>query len=321
MTGLKLHLLGPFRAVVDGVETKAFRIPRKAARLVVKLLALAQGHKMHREQLLEILAPDMDADAGLNRLHKAIHALRSALEPVLAKVAQSRFVLTQDTQVSLASGVRVDIEEFEQMSARSLASHHTPSLLEALALYTGDLLEEDLYEDWTALHRERLGLLHQRLLGALSANYQAAGDWKTLVPPNQHTRMRALNRHSGPNGPKRQRSSREAAQRGAQQRNPGKALVGLRQRHAARLHKVQRGPAGVHSADSAGPDRAGGKVQESRRSPPPSNASNTPRVRCGVRPLKGLPVCPHRWPTASRPAGPSLHRDPRPPSHRDGTQR
>lgn len=180
MTGLKLHLLGPFRAVVDDVEIEASRIPRKTARLIVKLLALAPGHQMHREQLIEILAPDMDADAGLNRLHKAIHALRSALEPDLAKVAQSRFVLTQDTLVSLASGVRVDVEEFEQMTARALETNDTPSLLQAIALYTGGLLEEDLYEDWTAVHRERLRLMHQRLLGALSANYEAEGDWKTL---------------------------------------------------------------------------------------------------------------------------------------------
>ena len=72
MTGLRLHLLGPFRAVVDGVEVEASRIPRKTARLVAKLLALAPGHKMHREQLIEILSPEMDTDAGLNKLRKAL---------------------------------------------------------------------------------------------------------------------------------------------------------------------------------------------------------------------------------------------------------
>ncbi|MCX6609020.1 MAG: BTAD domain-containing putative transcriptional regulator [Acidobacteria bacterium] len=181
LTGLKLYLLGPFRVVVDGVDLDTSRWPRKSARLVIKLLALAPGHKMHREQLIEALSPDGNAETGLNRFHKAIHAARSALEPDLAKVALSRFIITQDTQVYLsAAALEIDVEAFERLAAQALQNHDTASLQNALALYAGDLLEEDLYEDWTALHRERLRITHQRLLGALSANLEAAGDWKIL---------------------------------------------------------------------------------------------------------------------------------------------
>jgi DNA-binding SARP family transcriptional activator/TolB-like protein len=180
---LKLHLLGPFRAVVDGVELDTSKWPRKTARLLVKLLALAPGHKLHREQIAEILSPDADPEAAQNRLHKAIHAARAALEPGLVKVAQSRFILTQDTQVSLVS-VDLDVDRFELQANSALQSgggtRDTAVLHAALSLYTGDLLEEDLYEDWTTTHRERLRLSHQRLLGALSENYEATGDWKTL---------------------------------------------------------------------------------------------------------------------------------------------
>ena len=49
-TGLRIHLLGGFRVAVDGraIADAAWR--RRAASGLVKLLALAPGHRLHRER-------------------------------------------------------------------------------------------------------------------------------------------------------------------------------------------------------------------------------------------------------------------------------
>jgi DNA-binding SARP family transcriptional activator/TolB-like protein len=178
---IKLHLLGQFRVSVAGQDLDLSRLPRKNARLVLKLLALAPGGKLHREQILEALAPEADPESGLNRLHKAIHMARRALEPNLDRVAQSRFLLTQDTLVLLAPTlVETDVADFERAATEALRNGSPAALEQAVAQYTGDLLEEDLHEDWAAAPRERLRLTNQRLLSALSAAYETAGDLRTI---------------------------------------------------------------------------------------------------------------------------------------------
>ncbi len=53
---------------------------RKAAGLV-KLLALAPHHRLHREQVIEALWPDLAPRSAANNLHQTLHAARRTLEP------------------------------------------------------------------------------------------------------------------------------------------------------------------------------------------------------------------------------------------------
>ncbi len=82
-TSLEIRLLGLFRVAVDGVPLEERRWGRRAAKQLIKILALQPRHQLHREQLMELLWPAEDADAAANSLHKALHAARRALEPDL----------------------------------------------------------------------------------------------------------------------------------------------------------------------------------------------------------------------------------------------
>ncbi len=171
---LDIRVLGRFSVAVDGKLVEEQRWLRKKARLLVKLLALTPGRKMHREQLIEIMWPDAEADLGVNNLHKVIHAARRAFEPDLSQAATSRFLLTQDSQVALAQeGLWIDAEEFEALATNALKTAAIPSLEAALRLYGGDLLEEDLYEGWASVPRERLRLIYQQVLERLGTKYEA----------------------------------------------------------------------------------------------------------------------------------------------------
>ena len=79
MVTIEITLLGGFAVVVDGrgVDERAWG--RRHAAALVKLLALAPGHRLHREQLLDLLWPDDALDVAAPKLHKAAHFARRAL--------------------------------------------------------------------------------------------------------------------------------------------------------------------------------------------------------------------------------------------------
>ena len=126
---------------------------------------------------MEYLWPDLDAEAAVNNLHKSIHAARRALEPTLKSGSDSQYILTHGQQVFLrAPGTLwIDAEEFERAAAAALRSSDAQAYEKALALYAGDLLIEDPYEDWIAARREHLRAMRLGLLLKLSQLYESRG--------------------------------------------------------------------------------------------------------------------------------------------------
>src|SRR5919199_2987360 len=66
LEAVRIWLLGGFKVSVGPrtISEDVWRL-RKAASLV-KLLALAQGHRLHREQITETLWPDLDTESATN---------------------------------------------------------------------------------------------------------------------------------------------------------------------------------------------------------------------------------------------------------------
>ena len=67
---------GPSPSVLNAIA-----VPAAAVRTLVKLLVLADGHRMHRESLVALLWPDRDTASGMNNLHQALHVARRVLAP------------------------------------------------------------------------------------------------------------------------------------------------------------------------------------------------------------------------------------------------
>src|SRR3712207_7457239 len=78
---VRIRLLGGFRVSVGRrvIEEDAWRLRKAAA--VVKLLALAPGHRLHRERIVDLLWPDLDLKAGSNNLRRTLHAARRTMDP------------------------------------------------------------------------------------------------------------------------------------------------------------------------------------------------------------------------------------------------
>ncbi|MGH3105876.1 MAG: hypothetical protein ACRDM3_01630, partial [Rubrobacteraceae bacterium] len=77
---VRIWLLGGFKVAIGSrlIEKRAWRL-RKASALV-KLLALAPGHRLHREQVMDLLWPDLGKKAASNNLRQTLHAARGFLD-------------------------------------------------------------------------------------------------------------------------------------------------------------------------------------------------------------------------------------------------
>src|SRR4030095_12003868 len=182
---LEICLLGPFRVAVNGRVVTERQWTRRKPALLVKLLALQPHHQIHREQLIELLWPESHPEAGSNNLHKAMPLARHALEPELKSAADSHFILTRGQQIILSTPgtLSIDVDEFESEARTALKSGTAAAFETAIALYRGDLLNEDAYEDWAAPRREQLRELYQRLLSKLSSVYEAQGNQQQGIEP------------------------------------------------------------------------------------------------------------------------------------------
>src|SRR3954453_16431667 len=100
VANVTVNLLGGFAASVDGVAVAKTSWRLKKARELVKLLALAPGHRLHREQAMDALWGDRGPAAASNNLHQAVYVARRALDPGAIEV--------RDEILQLAAVVDID---------------------------------------------------------------------------------------------------------------------------------------------------------------------------------------------------------------------
>ena len=149
---------------------------RSAARAVFQYLLAHRAQPVPMERLMDAFWPTSGPAQARKNLHQAVTALRRTLEPELATGMPSRYLRVGEGTyaLDLPPGSWVDYEVFEARLRPLLHGESPPqveALNEALALYRGDYLIENLYEDWAALPRERLRdeyLAGLRLLARLS---------------------------------------------------------------------------------------------------------------------------------------------------------
>jgi DNA-binding SARP family transcriptional activator len=160
---VQIELLGAFRVVVDGrvVAANAWRRERSAA--LVKLLSLSTGHRLHREQAMEALWPEMAAEASAANLRKAVHFARRALgKHELIGAEHDVLVLAPSQELVIDAAV------FEAAAHAALRapSPDPAACAQAAERYGGELLPDDRYVAWAEEPRERLRRLYARLLKA-----------------------------------------------------------------------------------------------------------------------------------------------------------
>ncbi|MGH3575762.1 MAG: AfsR/SARP family transcriptional regulator, partial [Pseudonocardiaceae bacterium] len=123
---------------VDAVPVAASSWTRRHAAALVKVLAMAPGRRLHREQVIDLLWPDDTIEEAVPKLHKAAHFARRAIDV-------SNAVVLRGDNVALCpdSGTAVDVELFEDLARRALVDEDIGAARQALSMYGGELLPHD----------------------------------------------------------------------------------------------------------------------------------------------------------------------------------
>ena len=89
---IQINLLAEFRVTIDGRQAAAAAWRRTRSAALVKRLALADGHRLHREQAMEALWPELEPEAAAANLRKAVHFARRAIGSICQSHAPARWM-------------------------------------------------------------------------------------------------------------------------------------------------------------------------------------------------------------------------------------
>jgi DNA-binding SARP family transcriptional activator/ATP/maltotriose-dependent transcriptional regulator MalT len=170
---MSLSVLGRFELTI-GARPVALR-PGQETQLL-KFVTVSGG-RVHAEQAIEALWPEVARSAGRNRLRTVLNRLRTTAGSVLYREGE---VLTLDHRL------QVDVQEFfsEARRAQALASKDlglaTAVARGAMARYRGELLPDDRYDDWAEKPRQLAKLVMLELLDLCATEAARRGDLDAL---------------------------------------------------------------------------------------------------------------------------------------------
>jgi DNA-binding SARP family transcriptional activator len=153
-SAVQIVTLGRFAVLRAGKLVPSTDWQSRKARDLLKLLVGRRGRPITRESAAEALWPGEPPGPLSNRLSVALSTLRKVLDR--DRIRPTDYYIAADAQ-SLALRVdhmEVDVVAFLHAADEAIAGGSPEALREAERLYTGDFLEEDLYEDWAVDCRE-----------------------------------------------------------------------------------------------------------------------------------------------------------------------
>ncbi len=162
---LDIRCLGPFMVLRDGRLVPWEQFGRRRSLTLLKILLTRYGRQVHREELMELLWPEADPRSANALLNVVVHYLRRGLEPNAPDSQPSSFIRRKGDYYYFdpQSPHRLDSHEFlraadlgARLESEGRGAEAVDAYQRAIALYAGDFLEEDLYNDWCALEREYL---------------------------------------------------------------------------------------------------------------------------------------------------------------------
>jgi len=150
---LWVRTLGPFQVWRgdDPISNKDWQ--REKARQLFQLLITTRGQWLQREQIVDMLWPDLSTDSAEQNFKVALNALNRALEPERLRQNAPYFVIRQGNTYGINPQAQIitDAEQFLFLSQ----SNEEDSLRYALSLYEDDFLPDCRYADWADADRDR----------------------------------------------------------------------------------------------------------------------------------------------------------------------
>lgn len=183
--GLRIHLLGQFRATDKGEAVSGLGQPRLC--FLLAYLLLHRDAPVSRQQLAFAFWPDTSDDQARSNLRTVLHRLRDALPDGEHCLAFDRHTVLWRPDAALS----LDVSDFEAALAAAQRAQRTAdreterrALQEAVEAYAGDLLP-DCYDDWIAPIREQLRQAGQGALERLLVLLEERGEYQGALQYDQ----------------------------------------------------------------------------------------------------------------------------------------
>ena len=186
---LRIQTLGPFRIWQGHEELPSRAWRRKKARQLLQLLLTYRGTLLHRDQIAEMLWPELDPDGAVRDFKIAFSAMCSVLEPNRKRNAPSAYVVRDGSRYGLReeADIWLDAVAFErlieqgdqqyQKNRKQAAGFYET----AVALYEGDYLQAYPYETWSHEERERLRARYLQTADRLAQWLAQQEDWEAVI--------------------------------------------------------------------------------------------------------------------------------------------
>ena len=146
--------------------------PRQAARP-------GSGHRLHREQVMDTLWPELGMRAASNNLRQTLHTARRTLDPTVGSS------LPGIPRMSRSCCARRSACGWTSRPSRKLRnarrSREPAAYRAALDLYAGELLPSDRYEEWAEEPRRRLQETYLSLLLGLADLHEELADYDSAI--------------------------------------------------------------------------------------------------------------------------------------------
>jgi DNA-binding SARP family transcriptional activator len=169
-------LFGGFAVEVDGRAVAPESWSQRKPAALLKLLALAPGHRLRREQAMDVLWPELDPVAAAANLRKALHSARRSLGSSEGPEAPGLILSVGDLLCLPGEGLRVDVDEYWSLVATARRTKQAQPYADAVELYRDGLLPEDRYEDWVSDSRNELEVDWSGLVEEFAGLLEARGD-------------------------------------------------------------------------------------------------------------------------------------------------
>jgi len=160
----RVKLFGGLEVTVGDRSIREKDWRKRKARMLFAIMVLERGRQLSREQLLEHVWPDLSEDRAKNNFYVAWSTMKSALAGVSS--GPSLYVDNTGGLCSIVrEAVRSDVDEFEEYLTTARDAEAAGDVRRAIesyqrlsAIYRGELLPGDLYDEWFTPIRDRYRL-------------------------------------------------------------------------------------------------------------------------------------------------------------------
>lgn len=161
---LRVCMLGPWQLNVAGKSVPTSSWKSKKALSVFRYLLVHRHSKVHKDTLLNLFWPNDDPKDAAGSLHTTIYFLRRVIQPARGAYEGTSFVQYTSgmywLEGSESSWIDVDVFHHNYVQGTTYEATNPDRALDyykqALALYKGDFLDEEAYEDWAEPTRNEL---------------------------------------------------------------------------------------------------------------------------------------------------------------------